>query len=151
MKWKFKGVASAIALSLLCLGPASAGELLVYSSTDADNLKYYMDNFQKDNPDIKVKVVRESTGTMAAKMMAEKDNPQADVLFEMAATVALNMEEAGMFHPYTPKEWIKLINAMLIKKVRLIGSATMDGLAAFVGILLKQKNWASQNQKDGQT
>ena len=41
-----------------------------------------MDNFQKDNPDIKVKVVRESTGTMAAKMMAEKDNPQADVLFE---------------------------------------------------------------------
>ena len=54
---------------------AYAGELLVYSSTDADNLKYYMEEFQKDNPDIKVNVVRESTGTMAAKMMAEKDNP----------------------------------------------------------------------------
>ena len=89
--------------SMLLIGPAYAGELLVYSSTDADNLKYYMDEFQKDYPDIKVNVVRESTGTMAAKMMAEKDNPQADVLFEMAATVALNMEEAGMFHPYTPK------------------------------------------------
>ena len=89
--------------SMLLIGPAYAGELLVYSSTDADNLKYYMDEFQKDHPDIKVNVVRESTGTMAAKMMAEKDNPQADVLFEMAATVALNMEEAGMFHPYTPK------------------------------------------------
>ncbi|PPR49137.1 MAG: hypothetical protein CFH14_01126, partial [Alphaproteobacteria bacterium MarineAlpha5_Bin4] len=49
---------------------ANAGELLVYSSTDADNLKYYMDEFQKDHPDIKVNVVRESTGTMAAKMMA---------------------------------------------------------------------------------
>ena len=70
---------------------AHSGELLVYSSTDADNLKYYMDEFQKANPDIKVNVVRESTGTMAAKMMAEKDNPQADFLFEMAATVALNM------------------------------------------------------------
>ena len=46
---------------------ANAGELLVYSSTDADNLKYYMDEFQKDHPDIKVNVVRESTGTMAAK------------------------------------------------------------------------------------
>jgi len=63
---------------------AYAGELLVYSSTDADNLKYYMDEFQKANPDIKVNVVRESTGTMAAKLLAEKDNPQADFLFEMA-------------------------------------------------------------------
>ena len=92
----------------MSIGAAHAGELLVYSSTDADNLKYYMDNFQKDNPDITVKVVRESTGTMAAKMMAEKDNPQADVLFEMAATVALNMEEQGMFHPYTPKGMDKI-------------------------------------------
>lgn len=81
---------------------SSAGELLVYSSTDADNLKYYMDEFQKANPDIKVNVVRESTGTMAAKMMAEKDNPQADFLFEMAATVALTMESEGMFAEYTP-------------------------------------------------
>ena len=98
-----KCILKAAVASMLLIGSASAGELLVYSSTDADNLKYYMDEFQKDYPDIKVNVVRESTGTMAAKMMAEKDNPQADVLFEMAATVALNMEEAGMFHPYTPK------------------------------------------------
>ena len=82
---------------------SNAGELLVYSSTDADNLKHYMDEFQKQHPDIKVNVVRESTGTMAAKMMAEKDNPQADFLFEMAATVALNMEAEGMFVEYTPK------------------------------------------------
>ena len=59
-------------LSLLTFNQvANAGELLVYSSTDADNLKFYMDEFQKANPDIKVNVVRESTGTMAAKMMAE--------------------------------------------------------------------------------
>jgi iron(III) transport system substrate-binding protein len=95
--------AGAIFLMLTASGNSIAGELLVYSSTDADNLKYYMDEFQKDNPDIKVNVVRESTGTMAAKMMAEKDNPQADFLFEMAATVALNMEKEGMFVEYTPK------------------------------------------------
>ena len=91
-------------LSLLAFNhQVNAGELLVYSSTDADNLKHYMDEFQKAHPDIKVNVVRESTGTMAAKMMAEKDNPQADFLFEMAATVALNMEAEGMFVEYTPK------------------------------------------------
>jgi iron(III) transport system substrate-binding protein len=97
----FKFVLSAVTAACIA-APTLAGELLVYSSTDADNLKYYMEEFQKDNPDIKVNVVRESTGTMAAKMMAEKDNPQADFLFEMAATVALSMESQGMFHEYTP-------------------------------------------------
>jgi len=99
----FKNLATGVLASMMLTGTVNAGTLMVYSSTDADNLKYYMDEFQKDNPDIKVNIVRESTGTLAAKMMAEKDNPQADVLFEMAATVALNMEAAGMFHPYTPK------------------------------------------------
>ena len=103
MKRGLKNFATGVLASMMLTGTVSAGTLMVYSSTDADNLKYYMDEFQKDNPDIKVNIVRESTGTLAAKMMAEKDNPQADVLFEMAATVALNMEAAGMFHPYTPK------------------------------------------------
>ena len=103
MKRGFKNFATGVLASMMLTGTVSAGTLMVYSSTDADNLKYYMDEFQKDNPDIKVNIVRESTGTLAAKMMAEKDNPQADVLFEMAATVALNMEASGMFHPYTPK------------------------------------------------
>ena len=40
-------------LSFLTLNiSTNAGELLVYSSTDADNLKHYMDEFQKDHPDI---------------------------------------------------------------------------------------------------
>ena len=43
-----RNILKAAALSLLLISPASAGELLVYSSTDADNLKYYMDEFQKD-------------------------------------------------------------------------------------------------------
>ena len=103
-KHPLSSVVAASFLALFSFSTSSyAGELLVYSSTDADNLKYYMEEFQKDNPSIKVNVVRESTGTMAAKLMAEKDNPQADFLFEMAATVALNMEAEGMFHEYTPK------------------------------------------------
>ena len=80
MQLNLKKLITTFTLSLMSIGAAHAGELLVYSSTDADNLKYYIDNFQKDNPDITVKVVRESTGTMAAKMMAEIDNTQADVL-----------------------------------------------------------------------
>ena len=76
MKRGFKKIATGVLASMMLTGTVSAGTLMVYSSTDADNLKYYMDEFQKDNPDIKVNIVRESTGTLAAKMMAEKDNPK---------------------------------------------------------------------------
>ena len=123
---------------------ANAGELLVYSSTDADNLKYYMDEFQKDHPDIKVNVVRESTGTMAAKMMAEKDNPQADFLFEMAATVALNMEAEGMFVEYTPK-------GMDAIDQRYVDKSAPVTWVVFAGTALRQKNLVCLNQQLGQS
>ncbi len=104
---KKPGLFRSIAISayLFCgamASTASAGDLLVYSSTDADNLKWYMEEFQKAHPDINVEVIRDSTGIMHARLMAEKDNPQADVLFEMAATSALTMEAAGMFEAYVP-------------------------------------------------
>ena len=54
MKFSYRKLAVGIFTSLMLTGAANAGDLLVYSSTDADNLKYYMDNFQKDNPDINV-------------------------------------------------------------------------------------------------
>ena len=51
MKFNYRKLAVGIFTSLMLTSAANAGDLLVYSSTDADNLKYYMDNFQKDNPD----------------------------------------------------------------------------------------------------
>ena len=121
---------------------AFGGELLVYSSTDADNLKYYMEEFQKDNPDIKVNVVRESTGTMAAKMMAEKNNPRADFLFEMAATVALSMESQGMFHEYTPKGMDKIDPRYVDKKapVMWVGNYGWAGCICWNRIEAKKHN-----------
>ena len=91
-----------LSLSLVMVG-SNAGELTIYSTTDADNLKVFGEAFNKAHPDIKVNWVRDSTGIMHARLMAEKDNPRADVLFAMAATSMLGMDELGMFLPYTPK------------------------------------------------
>ena len=90
-----------LSLSLFSVG-SNAGELTIYSTTDADNLKVIGEAFSKAHPDIKVNWVRDSTGIMHARLMAEKDNPRADVLFAMAATSMLGMDELGMFVPYTP-------------------------------------------------
>ena len=35
-------------------------------------------SFEAANPDIKIQWVRDSTGVITAKLLAEKDNPQAD-------------------------------------------------------------------------
>ena len=95
---------AALMLSLGLAAPVSnAGELTIYSTTDADNLKVIGEAFSAAHPDIKVNWVRDSTGIMHARLMAEKDNPRSDVLFAMAATSMLGMDELGMFVPYTPK------------------------------------------------
>jgi iron(III) transport system substrate-binding protein len=100
----------AFAAAALCVGSTSlvAGELTIYSTTDGDNLKVIKEAFNKAHPDIKVNWIRDSTGIMHARLMAEKDNPRADVLFAMAATSMLTMDKLGMFVPYTPKNADKL-------------------------------------------
>ena len=96
----FTGVAAGLALGA---ATASAADLTIYSTTDGDNLKVIAEAVKKAHPDINISWVRDSTGIMAARILAEKDNPRADVLFGMAATSMLTFDEMGMFVPYTPK------------------------------------------------
>jgi iron(III) transport system substrate-binding protein len=64
---------------------AQKTELLVYTALETDQLKAYTESFQKTNPNIDLKFVRDSTGVVTAKLLAEKANPQADVVFGVAA------------------------------------------------------------------
>ena len=99
-----------LAAGALLAGAANAGaaELTVYSTTDADNLKIIAEAFSKANPDIKINWLRDSTGIIAARVLAEKNNPQADAIFALAATSMLGFDDLGMFVPYTPKGVEKL-------------------------------------------
>ena len=79
---------------------AQAGQLTAYSSASADTLKLYADQFAKSHPNIKVNWVRDSTGIMQAKLMAEKDNPRADVVFGHTAANLVALNQAGMLTPH---------------------------------------------------
>ena len=61
-------------------------ELLVYTALEADQVQAYKAAFEKDNPSIELKFVRDSTGIVTAKLLAEKANPQADVVWGLAAS-----------------------------------------------------------------
>ena len=90
-------------------GPALAKtELTVYTAVEAEDLKRYAAAFNEDHPDIEIKWVRDSTGIVTAKLLAEKNNPQADVIWGLAATSLLLMKGEGMLEAYAPAGLDKL-------------------------------------------
>lgn len=78
------------------------GAITVYTALEDDQLERYLAAFREDYPDIEVNLVRDSTGIVTAKLLAEKDNPQADVVWGLAATSLLVADAEGMLEPYAP-------------------------------------------------
>jgi len=97
-------VTCVVAVSMIVFGStAQAVDLTVYTAIEAEDLKKYAATFNEDHPDINIKWVRDSTGIITAKLLAEKNNPQADIIWGLAATSLLLMKSEGMFEPYKPK------------------------------------------------
>ncbi len=91
--------------TVLALGLAAnamATELTVYTAVEAEDLPRYAAAFNEDHPDIKINWVRDSTGVITAKLLAEKNNPQADVIWGLAATSLLLMKGEDMLEAYAP-------------------------------------------------
>lgn len=102
---------SRVALVVLAANVTMANadtELTVYTALESDQLKMYAENFNKDNPDIKLNWVRDSTGIVTAKLLAEKANSRADVVWGLAGTSLLLLANEGMLEPYEPKGADKL-------------------------------------------
>jgi iron(III) transport system substrate-binding protein len=97
-----KKIWGAIAASLFVASNAMAAELTVYTAVEAEDLKRYAETFNKDHPDITINWVRDSTGIVTAKLLAEKNNPQADVVWGLAATSLLLLKSEGMLEAYAP-------------------------------------------------
>lgn len=93
-------------------GSVLAGDLLVYTALEDDEIPKYMALLKKSHPEINVKIVRDSTGIVTAKLLAEKDNPRADVVWGTAATSLMLCDQAGMVEPYAPKGIEKVVPKM---------------------------------------
>jgi len=95
-----------LAALALCLAAGTAAaqktQLLVYTALETDQLKAYQEGFNKVHPDIDIKWVRDSTGVITAKLLAEKGNPQADAIMGVAASSLALLDKNGMLQPYAP-------------------------------------------------
>ena len=81
---------------------AQKTQLTVYTALETDQIKAYETGFTKLNPNIEIKWVRDSTGVITAKLLAEKGNPQADVVMGVAASSLALLDTQGMLVPYAP-------------------------------------------------
>ena len=97
-------LASAALAAVALAAPAFAQKtkLTVYTALENDQLEPFKKAFEADNPNIEIAWVRDSTGVVAAKLIAEKDNPRADIIWGLAASNVGAMAAMGMLEPYTP-------------------------------------------------
>lgn len=76
--------------------------LNVYTALEDEQITDYLEEFKEQNPDVTVNVTRESTGVITAKLLAEKENPVADVVWGLSATSLLVLKQEGMLEAYAP-------------------------------------------------
>lgn len=86
----------------------SATELSVYTAYENDDLAAYKAAFESAHPDIHINWIRDSTGVVAAKILAEKENPRADVVWGLAVTNIGFLKSQDVLEPYIPLNATKL-------------------------------------------
>jgi len=84
-------------------GSAFAADLTVYTALEDDELAIYRAAFEKAHPEISLDIIRDSTGVITARLLAERDNPQADVVWGTALTSLLICDRQGTFRDYSPE------------------------------------------------
>lgn len=100
---KWRGLFLTIGATVLMAAQAqAASQLLVYTAMEADDIKRYSEAFGKAHPDIELNFARDSTGVITAKLLAERNNPKADVIWGLAATSLLILKAEGMLQAYSP-------------------------------------------------
>ncbi len=134
---------AALAIIFLTVSFASfarAGEITVYTSLEEDDVKVYLQTFAKVEPDIKVNVLRLSTGDLGARMLAEKSNPQHDMIWGWAVTQMVDPRIMELLDPYKPAG-IDMVNTKFVDPGNK-WFATTGYFAAFCvnTEVLKQKN-----------
>ena len=100
--WLRASFAAVLGLTVMSAAVAQKTQLTVYTALETDQLKAYESGFTKVNPNIELKWVRDSTGVITAKLLAEKNNPQADVVMGVAASSLALLDSQGMLIAYKP-------------------------------------------------
>ena len=86
------------------LGTAAAAQtkLTIYTALENDQLAPFKAEIEKSVTGVQVDWVRDSTGVITARFLAEKASPKADMVLGLAASSMLLFEKEGLLETYRP-------------------------------------------------
>lgn len=131
-------VLGALALLLLSLTPAACerrpqpGELVLYSSVDEPLLRQIVSVFEQRHP-VKVRIVGDTEATkttgLVQRLLAEEDQPRADVWWSNEALGTALLDQQGLFEPSGAPPGLPVLDADLhthafALRARIIGFST---------------------------
>src|SRR5918911_886218 len=130
--WIVAGLAAALALGIG--GKAEAQQktkVTIYTALENDQLGPFKQSIEKAVPEAEVVWVRDSTGVITARFLAEKDNPRADMVMGLAASSLLLFEKQGLLETYKPKG----VEALKATYRDDKDPYTWTGMDAFIGVI----------------
>ncbi len=125
------GLATALGLGMPLPAEAQRTKLTIYTALENDQLGPFKTAIEAAVPEVEVVWVRDSTGVITARFLAEKDNPRADMVMGQAATSLLMFEKLGLLETYKPK------GADALKEVFRDSKEpyTWTGMDAYLGVI----------------
>lgn len=117
--WRSRTYLRALIALLLLIGGVSAGiiyttqnaevvadapnRITVYSALPEDAIQQYLAPFKTEHPEIDVNLVSKVTLALVEQLLAEQDNPKADVIWGLAVTSMLPLEWDHLLTSYGPQ------------------------------------------------
>lgn len=92
----------ALLVALLLGGCGQEQKLTVYTAKEQEEVIEFIP-IAEEALGFEIDVLRLSTGDLTARLLAEKDNPQADVIWGTAASSMMIFDSEGMLEPYAPE------------------------------------------------
>ena len=102
MKFALQFGAAAALMLVLSSAVMAQTKLTVYTALENDQLAPYKAEIEKAVPGVQVVWVRDSTGVITARFLAEKANPKADMVLGLAASSLLLFKKEGLLETYKP-------------------------------------------------
>lgn len=79
--------------------------LTIYTALEEEQVNEYIKDFREMYQDINVNIIMDSHGVISAKLISEKDNPQADVVWGLSSINMIDLDSRNLLKPYIAKSF----------------------------------------------
>ena len=129
--WASIALGVVMTLGMSNVSVAQSTKLTIYTALENDQLVPFKTLIQAGAPNVEVEWVRDSTGVITSRVLAEKDNPRADMVVGLAATSLLTFKKLNLLAEYKPQGADKLKAGYKDSS----GSYQWTGMDAFLGVV----------------